>query len=201
MKKKILIMSFGSDAGGIERSLIEFLKHLTKKNISVDLYLWRPPGILYSQIPKDVIILNTKLVPGAFSSCLSSNILVSLFQICWYLFFRICRLFGKQIKAFRKLQTKYDIAISYCQNGYSPYYVIDKVMAKEKYLWYHHGAYEGSEKDKQLDTEYFSKYNKVITVSQANKIMLSSLFPNIASKITVIPNIIDEDRIITFSQQ
>ena len=56
-KKKILVMSFGSDAGGIEKSLIEFLKFLISEGHKVDLYLWRSPGIMYDKIPSKVNIL------------------------------------------------------------------------------------------------------------------------------------------------
>ena len=38
-------------------------------------------------------------------------------------------------KLFRKLPGNYDIAIAYSQNDFSPYYVIDKVMARRKVLW------------------------------------------------------------------
>ena len=59
--KKILVMSFGSDAGGIEKSLIEFLKFLISEGHDVSLYLWRKPGILYEQIPKEVKIIKDKI--------------------------------------------------------------------------------------------------------------------------------------------
>ena len=57
--KKIFIASFGSDAGGIEKSLIEFLRFLVDKGYDIDLCLWRSPGVLFSQIPEQVQIISS----------------------------------------------------------------------------------------------------------------------------------------------
>ena len=191
---KILVMSFGSDAGGIEKSLVEFLHYLAGKDVSVDLYLWRKPGVLHSQITNHASEISYRAHPGSLGNCLHSG--RPLANALWYAKFRIYRLFGRAVKAFKSFPGEYDIAISYCQNGYSPHYVIDKVKARKKYMWYHHGSYEGRGTQKRVDAKYFAKYDKVIAVSRACEQMLLGHFPHLDGKTTVIHNLINENEII-----
>ena len=198
MKKRILIMSFGSDAGGIERSLIEFLRFLeSRQKFEISLYLWRKPGILFNQLPISVNILNQRLVPGRITEFKEYRGIFKKFgYVLWYLLFRISTLLNLKTLAFKKMKDRYDIAISYCQNGYSPYYIIDKVQADKKYIWYHHGTYERRGSLKRIDEQYFRKYDNIIAVSNACKIMLEKSFPGLSSKILVIPNLIDRETIL-----
>ena len=194
-------MSFGSDAGGIEKSLIEFLNLLSERDLDIDLYLWRKPGILFQYIPKKVNIISKRLCPGSLKDGLHDSKVLYVVYIFWYFIFRLFRILGWRYNAFLPIKKEYDIAISYCQNGYSPYYVIDKINAKKKYLWYHHGSYDKKAKEKLFDIRYYNKYNKIITVSKANKVMLEKHFPFLSGKILVIPNLINEEEIIRKSKE
>ena len=195
---KILVMSFGSDAGGIEKSLVEFLHYLAGKDVSVDLYLWRKPGVLYDQITDGVNVIHYQAYPGSLGDCLHSKHPIA--NALWYARFRLCRLFGDEVKAFKPFPGEYDVAISYCQNGYSPHYVIDKVKAKKKYMWYHHGSYEGRGMQKRMDARRFVKYDQVIAVSRACEQMLLGHFPQLQGKTTVIHNLINEQDILDKAQ-
>ena len=197
MNKKIFVASFGSDAGGIEKSLIVFLRFLVNEGYDVDLCLWRPPGVLFSQIPEQVrIISSDELWPGSIRQGRKS-----VGRIIWYMIFRIFQSFQIPTKVFKRNRKKYDIAISYCQNGYSPYYVIDKVKATKKYIWYHHGSYEKEGKEKKIDALYYLKYDKFVTVSHANEEMLVRYFPELKTKIVVINNLVDEQEIMKKSSE
>ena len=55
--KKILVVNIGTEIGGIEKSLIDFLKYLDTRKCQVDLLLWKPAGPLFMQIPKSVNVL------------------------------------------------------------------------------------------------------------------------------------------------
>lgn len=194
--KRILVMSFGSDPGGIEKSLIEFLKFLKSEGYEVDVYLWRKPGILYKFIPDGVTKLNYRLDPGPLSNVRNFR------DFLWYLNLRISKLLKNPVKCFRQFPDgPYDIAISYCQNGYSPYYIINKVIAKKKILFYHHGSYDSTGKVKRLDEFHYLKYDEFITVSHANKSMLENNFPSLRGKIKVINNLIDEENIKILSKE
>ncbi len=190
--KKILVMSFSSDAGGIEKSLIEFLKFLISEGHNVSLYLWRKPGILFEQIPREVEIIQERLVPGSLKDVIKEKNIIHVF---WYLIFRLAQKMKHPTKVMKDFPGQYDIAISYCQNGYSPYYIIDKVSATHKYMWYHHGSYEKNNKDKRIDEKYYSQYERFITVSESNRAMLLKVFPNLSKTIVVINNLVDEGTI------
>ncbi len=203
MKKKLLVMSFGSDAGGIERSLIEFLRFLeTSGQFDIDLYLWRSPGTLFDQIPPTIHIINERLVPGSLREVKScSGIVSKLCYLLWYVCFRFSRLRGISTLAFKSFVGTYDIAISYCQNGYSPYYIIDKVKADRKYIWYHHGSYERNGRQRRMDEHYFGQYDRIVTVSHACRDTLGHAFPALKEKMMVIANLIDGEAILQKAKQ
>lgn len=194
--KRILVMSFGSDAGGIEQSLMEFLKFLVGDGHSVDLFLWRKPGILYDKIPRDVNIIESRLYPG------SLNLKYGIKHFIWYIKYRICTIMKRPVQCFIQFPViGYDIAVSYCQNGYSPHYIIDKVQAKKKIMFYHHGSYDSTGKAKAIDEQYYLKYDSFITVSNVNRQMLEMHFPSMKGRISVINNLCDEKTIKELSKE
>ncbi len=188
---KIFISNIGTEVGGIESSLIAFLKYISQKDVQIDLLLWKANGPLFKRIPPKVNVLPS-VTPGNLTDIVKRRI----HYLPWYI---ICKLLGKigcAWKGFKKQKKEYDIAISYCQNGYAPYYTIDKVSAKRKYVYYHHGSYEKKGKEKKRDEKYYSKYDGIIAPSESCAEMLACEFPVLANKILVIPNIIEIEEII-----
>ncbi len=191
--KKILVACIGTNLGGIERSLIEFLKYITEQECEVDLIHWKKRGELYDQIPEKVHVL-PRLSPMGFSDIKKlKNPLKILKEFFWFMAMKLCKLFHKPWKCFKRTKKYYDVAISYCQNGYSPYYIIDKVDADKKYLWYHHGSYDEQGKSYERDKSYFAKYDSLIAVSEPCKEMLKKYFLN--CNIDVVHNIINIEEI------
>lgn len=199
-KKNILIVNIGTNLGGIESSLSTFCKTLNVLGFSKPtLATWKSEGAMMSQI-SPFIRKFIKLGVGSLNSILKQKWRFN--SILQYIEFKIRQLLKKdEWKACDTLSESYDIAICYCQNGYSPYYVIDKVKAAKKILWYHHGSYEKQGRAKQKDLSYYLKYDTIVTVSEANRAMLLSHFPELAKKIVVIKNIIDKEDIVKKSQQ
>ncbi len=169
--------------------------------MSIDLFLWHKPGVLFNEIPKEVNIISEQLYPGSFGAIKDRNIFKRIIKYFWYFSYRIAGFLKQPVKVFKPLKKEYDIAISYCQNGYAPHYVAEKVKAKEKYLWYHHGSYEETGIKKKIDEKYFSKYTKIIPVSNSCKAMLCEAFPKLCDKMFVIPNFIDERSILQKSNE
>lgn len=194
--KKILIVNIGTEIGGIEKCLINFLKYLETKECEVDLALWKPAGPLFSQIPKSINVL-PNLGTGSLNQILHSKNKLSipkkLFQ---YIQFKQSKKGGCPWKTLDSQKKEYDIAISYCQNGYSPYYVIDNVKAEQKYLWYHELNYIGNYDTKNKDLEYFQKYTKIICVSNACRKNLSKVFPSISENFITLYNLYNTEEII-----
>lgn len=194
--KKILVVSMSAELGGIEKSLINFLRYLGKCDCTVDLMLWKKRGQLLADIPKHVNIIDSP-APGNIRNIIKGKKISKLIA-----YLKLKKYTKKHIpwKSFPNLSQKYDIAISYTQDGYSPYYVIDNVNAEKKFLWYHHGAYIHLNKKKERDQKYYQKFNRVITVSEANRQMLCDQFSRIQEQFCVIPNLIDEENVIKFAQ-
>ena len=194
---KIFVSSMSADLGGIEKSLIEFLKFLVANGCDVDLLLWKQRGGLLERIPKEVVMLDSPSC-GSLSSVFKSRSIKALFK---YIKQRVYTAFGSACKSFPKIAGRYDVAVAYTQDGYSPCYVIDNITAGKKYLWYHHGAYEKRNDTFKRDNKYFACFDKIVTVSNANKKMLASFFPDLEPKITVINNLIDTGALIEASKE
>ena len=193
--KKILVVNIGTEIGGIEKSLIDFLKYLDTRKCQVDLLLWKPAGPLFMQIPKSVNVLERPGVGSIKEIYKIKAVKEKIKRIKAYLKYKKLEKKGQAWKALPIREKGYDIAISYCQNGHSPYYVLDNVKALKKYMFYHHGTYEKNDKEYELDKVEYSRFNKIITVSRANKKMLLNYFPELEDKIEVIHNLIDEKAI------
>ncbi len=188
---KVLLVSMSAELGGIEKSMINFLHFLVDEGHEVDLMLWKRRGELLGDIPKEVTIIDSP-APGNLKQIIRGKNLIKLYQyirLKWYAKRHI------PWKSFPSLKKEYDIAISYTQDGYSPYYVLDNVSAKKKYMCYHHGSYEKAGTEWELDRQYYQRLDAVISVSQTNKEMLCSHFPDLVEKFVVIPNLIDEIQI------
>lgn len=197
MKKNIFISGMSAELGGIEKSLIEILKFLDGKGYDIDLLLWKQHGELLKYIPSNVNILKSPS-PGSLTECIKSKNIGRIFR---YLKLKVYTIFLKvPWKSFKKQNNHYEIAISFTQDGYSPYYIIDNVEAEKKILWYHHGNYVGNATQIKIDERYYNKYDSIVTVSESNKKMLLNTFPNIVTRIKVIPNLIDVDGIISASK-
>lgn len=188
---RILLVSMSAELGGIEKSMVNFLHFLTGEGHEVDLMLWKRRGELLDNIPADVVFIESP-APGNLRQILKKKSPAKLYQ---YIKLRYYTKRNMPWKSFPRLKKVYDIAISYTQDGYSPYYVLDNVTAEKKYMWYHHGAYEKTGRKWELDKQYYRRLNAVISVSEANKEMLCSHFPDLREKIIVIPNLIDEKNI------
>lgn len=190
VKQKILVMSIGTGLGGIEKSMIDFLWFLSSDDtIQIDLFLWRPAGILYNKIPPQVNILKNNISPVGIRNCQSLNDYIS------YIKFRFCDLFSIGTKALRKLDTDYDIAIAYCQVGYTPHYIIDKVSAKKKFLFYHHGSYEANKLEHFIDKAYYKAYDGILTMSDASGRIMKHYFPECENKIYSCSPLINDGNI------
>ena len=192
--KRILVMNIGATLGGIEISLITFLKFLISEGHIVDLYLWRDGGALRPLIPKQVNIITECVRPP------KKNEIKSFMDFIQYVKMHIYLILGRDcIKLFKPIYQFYDAAICYSQVGYSPYYLVDKVYASKKILYYHHGSYDYSGKQKKYDALTFDKYDIIDTISNTNKNMFTEHFPKLANKMTFSGILIDDNRILSMA--
>lgn len=211
--KRILFVINSLFGGGAEKSLISLLNELEsyRKNDQIDLLLPVKGGLFYSLLPDYV---NEIPVPHELTWMTHSI----KDRVCWEkvdlrciyrkLVWGILNCFwdGKQNngvweqrywRLWRRsdlaLQEEYDVAISY-MNGYSNYYVIDKVRAKKKILWLHND-YEKIGYNVFFDEPYYQKADKIVTISESCRDQFLKYFPNFSGKTIVLENITSQNMI------
>lgn len=192
MKKKLLFVCIGSNIGGIERSMIDTLNSIDINEFDVDLLLWNEPGELYPFIRKDINFIDAAQVGILQVEKLNQYPLKDKVNlILRFIKYKIYLSKNEPWKAFENLDKSYDYAVAYSQNDYSAYYIIDKVKAKKKILWFHNGKYSFDSIGKQRNNKYYPQFDYIVAVSDDCKNELLRYFPKLKNNIVVKYNIID----------
>ena len=213
MKKKVLFVISTLRCGGAEHALISLLNVLDYDRYDVDLLVLCQTGMFYrDNIPKQVHFIEPELSVRAVLEPNMDNMKECLKTGHWkYIVMHIKRLIKKKIKPMtvktnfwseywkrynkyvHPLKTEYDTAIGYLE-GLSNYFCIDKVDAKCKIGWMHTN-YLDSKQNYEMDKKYFSKFDKMITMSEPASETLRKAFPEISNKIYTMHNVLDEKEV------
>lgn len=213
--QRILVISESMNNGGVQKSLLPLLRQLSEnKEIDTSLILIKKEGSLLSDIPKNVSIINTPdslLIGSLNKNQITRTISLVLkkynFKLMQkYIYYIIKGLIKKNMGVSRQEFWKivknsvndytlpeFDIILVF-QHGVGSYYAIDKVQAKEKYVWVH-SDYNVFNLNKEIDGNYFKKFNKIIAVSKTCKEILSKVFPNLSNEILEINNLLPIEEI------
>lgn len=209
--KRLLIILYTLNVGGVERSCVNFLRTLPQNRYEVDLFLLNYRGPLKKQIPSWIHAME---IPYPYN-CLCHN------PKEWRFYIRHNPLIWvkKVIRAFRgKLQSElhfhqsvyrqweadlpmlgkeYDVAISFVE-GISNYLVLDKVRTKRKIVWIH-SCYDKLGYNPAFDNGYFTKADVIVTVSPTARQILQENFPNLADRVWCIENISNAETLRTMA--
>lgn len=191
--KRVLLLIPSYSIGGITLSLYALLSKIDPQVIQVDV-LAKPVGYYKGKLPncnelKENFWLSYPLVNGNIMKkslqwmiygirYVFSKIHVNLFPLIYWFG-------GKSLNS-----TKYDAVINYCEGTA---YLNSFLPAKKKITWIHcdyrrHLQYNIFEKQEYA----YSKYDRIVTVSQFAKSTFISVFPHFSEKANVIYNSIDE---------
>ncbi|MGL5203943.1 glycosyltransferase [Cetobacterium sp.] len=200
--KSVLIASYDMEIGGVERSLASMLNNFDYKKHEVDLLLYNHTGPFLQYIPAGVNLLpqnkSYSTIRKGIGTIARSGMPHLAFervrakfvgksgikkgfddtyqmQLMW----RYCK------KYFRKVDKKYDVAISYL---WPHDFVLDKVNAKVKIAWIH-TDYSKINPDRELDLKTWERYDYIIAVSEDCLDSFLKIYPTLASKCRVIENI------------
>lgn len=195
MKKiSILFCCYGLGIGGIEKCMISLLNMLDTNRYDIDVLPMNPEYALLESLRTNIrmlepfdYVMNTTDTVQAFRKKGAS-----ILDYGRYALYRIINKWGKKPwKLFSAPEKEYDIAIAYAHTGHVPYYVIDKIRAKRKYMWHHEGRYI---KDARypLDQEYYPKFDAVIPVSLDDRRVLAEAFPDLKDHFRVLYNVVDK---------
>lgn len=193
-KKRILFINGHLNAGGVERSLVDVLRHMDYTKYAVDLLLLEDTGDYASELPSEVKVLFRDIhhTYGSFASsirrCIVAHDWMRLrlrFLFLLQKFFGACAL--KRVATILLGKHHYD-----CVIGFRPGICSDlaaySVQTDRKITWWHHGEFNV---DCATYGNMCSKMNAVAVVSQSCKAMLQEKLPELESKLVCIPNMLD----------
>ena len=203
VKKNILIAIPTLNSGGVEVSLIRFIKELSKnKNISITLLMLKKEGIYLKDVPKNIKILEIKYDDSLYdynNKKEDINKYTTIFDKVKFIKFRLKLrklLIKNNWEEYYKLllghvlpiEGEYDLAIDW--HGYGHFIttiVADKVIAKKKAMWIH------DEKNEWLDkVRYWLKeFDKIFCVSKSCKKSILEKFSYLSTKLDEFCNLID----------
>ena len=200
--KKLLFINGHLNTGGVEKSLLDILKHLDYDKYQVDLLLLEDLGDYISEVPERVHIqlCCLKNTYGA----VSDSLLRCIQNRDWFCFqmrliFLLMKCFGqKKIKLARRLLTgnqQYDCVIGF-RPGICTQIAAFAVNAKKRITWWHHGEINVAHNSY---LEAANACDQIAVVSEACRVMLADTFPSLENKLTVVPNMLDIDAIRTKS--
>ena len=192
--KRILFINGHLNTGGVERSLVDILKHMDYTKYAVNLLLLEDIGDYASELPSEVNVLFRDLhnTYGGFASsvrrCIAARDWMCLrlrFLFLLRKFFGACAL--KRAATILIGKHHYD-----CVIGFRPGICSDlaaySVLADRKITWWHHGEFNVN---RAAYGDMCSKMNAVAVVSQSCKAMLQEKLPELESKLVCIPNMLD----------
>lgn len=193
-KKRILFINGHLNAGGVERSLVDVLRHMDYTKYAVELLLLEDTGDYASELPSEVKVLFRDIhhTYGSFASsirrCIVAHDWMCLrlrFLFLLQKFFGACAL--KRVATILLGKHHYD-----CVIGFRPGICSDlaaySVQTDRKITWWHHGEFNV---DCATYGNMCSKMNAVAVVSQSCKAMLQEKLPELESKLVCIPNMLD----------
>lgn len=208
MKKNILFHIGSFDTGGAEKSLVSLLNTLPKDKYNIDVLVYEKKGTFLTLVPEYINIIEMPIP----LKC----IVVSPLSINFYLKHSPILLLRKfigilKMKSYKHkyaieqtlwnhwkkytptFNKEYDVALSYIE-GFTNYFVIDKITARKKFLWIHN-EYDKLNYNKNFDKKYFIQATAVITISSICKNNLIKNFPDLKEHFLVIENISNPDLI------
>ncbi len=192
--KHILFINGHLNTGGVERSLVDVLKHMDYKKYAVDLLLLEDTGDYVSELPPEVNVLFRDLhnTYGGFALSVRRCI-AARDWMCLQLrtLFLLRKIWGSRaLKSAATLllgEHHYD-----CVIGFRPGICSDlaaySVQTDRKITWWHHGEFNV---DCAAYGDMCSRMDAVAVVSQSCKEMLQGQLPGLADKLVYIPNMLD----------
>lgn len=196
--------------GGVEKSLIELTKVLSKNGNKITIYVIKKKGDLQNCIPSNINCLEIPMKDEVRDSIAIGGIKVSMKEaINSYDLRKIYMLsinYLKNLNEFTELRVdfdnipvleeKFDIVVNY--HIHSPFlvrYVAEKVKSHKKFTWIHNDFYTTGYNINRL-YNYLNYIDRFFCVSLKLKDEFTNLFPEFLEKTEVAHNIVPSQEII-----
>lgn len=197
----IIFVISNMNLGGIQKSLLELLRALSKTTHKVSLYCCNPVGPFITEVPENIEIIH----PSDYATITDLNAkecrkIGYRFYLLRYLLSAVTKLFGKAMPAkyicwrIGKLENKYDYAISYSQPLHDKQFcglvneiVLSCINAKKKITFLHcdFSAYGGNT---LLNRNLYEQFDAIAAVSNSVGKVIKKIIPQIATKVFTIRN-------------
>ena len=204
--KKICFVMPRMGMGGAEKSLLSLLHILAeRKDVQVDLLLFKREGELLEQLPPSVRLVEPEeslrviFSPFSIKNCRNfrTTFITFLRPVATALARLASRKFNRRMQlrwkyAYRHLlapwKEKYDYACGYL-DGECVYYVIDKMNADKKYGWCH-SDYDSMGFKASADKPYYAKLDRIIPLPDKCCEKLQRHFPEQTHKMLPISPVV-----------
>lgn len=197
MKKKILFINGHLNTGGVEKSLLDILKHLDYNRYDVDLLLLEELGDYAPELPEQVH-LKLKSLKNTYGSFFHSlrQCIAKKDYLCFRMriLFLCKKAFGNTVyKPISKAllgHIHYDCAIGF-RTGICADLAAYGVDAEKRIVWWHHGMLPQDIKERHNFFLLSAKLDQIVSVSDSCAEMLESELKIDKGKISVICNMVD----------
>lgn len=208
--KSVIVISHALEIGGAERALLGLLESFDYSKYDVSLFLMRHEGEFFDLLPEKVNLLPEIKEYTGLAVPMSLIVKKGFFGVAAGR--TIAKIKAKQyvkshdiksdngveleyshkytVKAMPNISNKeYDLAISFLTPHY---FAAEKVKAKKKIAWIH-TDYSTVDIDVKSEEKMWSKYDRIVSISDDCTKGFISKFPNLESKILPVENIISPD--------
>ena len=197
--KHILFINGHLNTGGVERSLVDILRHMDYTKYAVDLLLLEDTGDYAVELPPEVHVLFRDLhnTYGGFAlsvrRCIAARDWMCLRL---RLLFLLRKIFGtgalKPAASILLGKHYYDCVIAF-RPGICSNLAAYSVKARRKITWWHHGEFYV---DRVAYGAMCSRMDAVAVVSRACREMLQDHLPELADKLICVPNMLVSSAIL-----
>lgn len=201
-KKRLLFVNGHLHIGGVERTLVDLVRHLDFSQYNVDVLVFEAGGEYIKELPGEanLIVFDTTSVWGPLGATLWNSLTAGRFRLTiWRIVMALSARFGARVFALLRnilpIKKRYDCAIAY-RPGTCANFVAFAVNAPLKILWWHHGIYPTIPEQIATLTKTWNKFDKIISVSENLAKRLRSSFLSLAHRIYVIHNLIDPEDLL-----
>ena len=204
-RKSILIVNGHLQIGGVEKALVDLLSWIDYDKYDVSLLLLEGEGAYRDLLPAQVKVFHKDMrqLEGPVLGNLWKNLRQGKLGNVLY---RVINAAAKRHKKWFCLarpllpvRKHYDVAVAF-RPGHSAEIVAYSLRADLKICWWHHGSIPESDYQRNELVSIFNSFDRMVTVSEGCKCLLVTSLGIIPDHLTVIPNIIDADRIDALAQ-
>ena len=189
--KKILFCVYGLGIGGIEKCLVNLVNALDPQRYNITVAVMNPEYDFRRQILPHVKIISfeehfinsTDTFPLLKKNPFSFDKLAELTRYCAYRLALKANLSPWKLQ--RELPEHYDIAVAYTHVGHVPNFVLDRVQADQKLLWYHTLWTD------RTNLSHYARFDGIVAVSQHCRQNFIECFPELSDKVSILYNLYD----------